>query len=717
MKKLFTITVAVLCTAMAFAEVEPVITAWRTSVNTNDATDFASMYVSDLGSTITGNAGYETGEVTYMWEKSANGSSDWAPYADGLGSETNNIRPIKAGYYRCVVTLTPAAGEPVVVNSNAIQVTATPGSTVSISSNIPVISIRTDAEVMPDCSDPLGSLAKMYTAKQKRSADCKIIWNGEKTDGSANIYSGADFDAHNGKLYYDKKIRINYRGSSSLTKARKNYAFVCGDDNCGDNGKWVKGKEKMFKLSDKKDKDWILYSSNDDNTWMRNKLQLDLYEEMTGNWNSHGRYAKVYINGEDKGLYVFMEKNKDGEARINVDENTGFIFKYDKTDMVDRYPTGVPATDVQGNDVEQNKCTFISKYVGQLTVHTYEIDIDHAFEVVYPEYGDFSTAEWDAKMTTIKGKISAFEDAVKDNDYATLRTLIDYESFADYFIIEELAKNVDGYRISQYFHYKDDNAKLMAEPLWDTELGLGNHEGSVNDNNLLCNESRVTTDDFPIPFWWTGKTGGGKHGKSGTSATGGVNQEIRIGSSNGLLGDACFKAKVKQRWAQQIAAGAPLSESNIQAKLSAYETSSGKSSSAFSGWLIGNNSRTTKLGSIINGWSVSDYVTSVSSSFDGEAPSVLEKQVAMDGSVTMTATATASQGSASLLYSWQRSDDGETNWITVVDDEATASHTFTGINESGYYRCKAKSSDCDCIKYTSDNVLHVVVDQVKVVCK
>lgn len=702
MKKLFTITVAVLCTAMAFAEGEPVITPWRTSVNANDPTDFASMYVSNLGATITGNDGYETGKVTYEWQKSANGSSDWAIYADGLGAATNNIRPIKAGYYRCVVTLTPTAGEPVVVNSNAIQVTATSGSTVSISSNIPVISIRTDAEAMPDCSNPLGSLANMYTAKQKRSADCKIIWNGEKTDGSANIYSGADFDDHNGKLYYDKKIRINYRGSSSLTKARKNYAFVCGDDNCGDNGKWVKGKEKMFKLSDKKDKDWILYSSFDDNTWMRNKLQLDLYEEMTGNWNSHGRYAKVYINGEDKGLYVFMEKNKEGEARINVDENTGFIFKYDKTDMVDRYPTGVPATDVQGNDVEQNKCTFITSNAGKQNVGTYGITIDHGYEVVFPEYGDFTTAEWDAKMSTIMGKVNAFETAVKNQQYATLRTLIDYESFADYFIIEELAKNVDGYRISQYFKIKDADAKIMAEPLWDTELGMAqtSDKGAKETNTLLVENGDMYTDAFPIPFWWTGNGSGSK-------------------GSKGLMADPCFKAKIKQRWAQQTAEGAPLTVANISAKLAAYNVSTGKSYTAITNW-IGNGTssgRLYELGRIINGWSVTDYVTSVSSSFDGDEPTVTEKKISVDGSVTMTATATASQGGASLLYSWQRSDDGETNWITVVDDEASASHTFTEIKESGYYRCKAKSSDCDCIKYTSNNVLHVVVDQVKVVCK
>lgn len=718
MRKLLTLTIAVLSAAMAFAEGEPVIKAWRSTVNTADKTSFASMYVSDLGATITGNPGYATGKVSYLWEKSADGSTGWAEYADGLGSKTDNIRPIKGGYYRCVVTLKPKEGDNVVVNSNSIQVTASAGAAgPSISSNIPVISIRTDAQAMPNCDNPLANNTAMFEAKAKRSADCKIIWNKQTTDGSTAIYDGDDFDAHNGLLYYDKKIRINYRGSSSMTKNRKNYAFACGDDNTGTAGKWVKGKEKMFSLSDKKDKDWILYSSFDDGTFMRNQLQLDLYEEMSMNWNSHGRYARVYVDGVDKGLYIFMEKNKQSEARIDVEED-GFIFKYDKTDKVDRYENPESITLSDGTQVEQTRSTFISSYIGQLNVQTYNILIDHAFEIVYPEYSDFDAAGWAAKVQALKDKISAVETAVKNNNYSTLRTLIDYESFADYFIIEEFAKNVDGYRISQFFKYNTNTAKLKAEPLWDTELGLGNHEGSVNDQNLLAESSRVKTDDFPIPFWWTGYTGGGKHGKSGTDATGEVNKAIHIGSSNGLLGDACFKAKVKQRWAQHTAAGGPLTEANISSKLTTYATSSGMSSSEFSSWVSGNNSRFVNLGAVINGWTVPTYVNSVSANFDGEESTVLEKHVNMEGSVTMEVSATAGQGSSpTLYYSWQRSDDGQTNWVTLVDDVTTTSQTFDNIQESGYYRARAKSSECDCIKYSSSNVLHVIVDQVKVVCE
>lgn len=226
MKKLYSLIIALVGTLTVYAAGEPTITAWRSSVNTNDATDFASLYVSDEGATIKEDPEYATGTISYLWEKSSDGGNTWATYSDGLGEATNNIRPIKGGQYRCTVTLTHADKTIVPVISNAITVTTTSGSKVTISSNIPVISIRTDKADLPaigGCDNaPLCNNKSMFEAKAKRSADCKIIWNGKTADGSSAIYDGSMFDKASGMLYYDKKIRISYRGSSSMTKARRN---------------------------------------------------------------------------------------------------------------------------------------------------------------------------------------------------------------------------------------------------------------------------------------------------------------------------------------------------------------------------------------------------------------------------------------------------------------------------------------------------------------
>jgi len=47
---------------------------------------------------------------------------------------------------------------------------------------------------------------------------------------------------------------------------------------------------------------------------------------------------------------------------------------------------------------------------------------------------------------------------------------IDLNSFIDFFIINEITSNVDGYRLSTYLH-KDRNEKLKMGPIWDLNIG------------------------------------------------------------------------------------------------------------------------------------------------------------------------------------------------------------------------------------------------------
>ena len=109
-----------------------------------------------------------------------------------------------------------------------------------------------------------------------------------------------------------------------------------GDDSCTLDGTWIKDTKKMFNINEvNKERDFILYAAYSDPTMMRNKLALDLYSDMTGSWNSKSRYVELYVNGEYKGVYIFMEKVKEDEGRVQVQED-GYIFKFDKTDVWDR---------------------------------------------------------------------------------------------------------------------------------------------------------------------------------------------------------------------------------------------------------------------------------------------------------------------------------------------------------------------------------------------
>ena len=62
----------------------------------------------------------------------------------------------------------------------------------------------------------------------------------------------------------------------------------------------------------------------------------------------------------------------------------------------------------------------------------------------------------------IKSYVDSFENALASSNFQDpvkgVRKFADIPSFVDYFIVNELSRNVDGYRLSSYF-YKDKNSK------------------------------------------------------------------------------------------------------------------------------------------------------------------------------------------------------------------------------------------------------------------
>ena len=514
----------------------------KLSINQNDFTDFAGLYVSST-SQITG------GELSsYQWQYSTDNVT-WSEYTFGHGADWDNIRPNKVGYYRCLLTY-DFEGKQTIYQSNTLTINATSGASVDFSSKLPVFLVRT-AEDFPRG----GSDSEM---KAKRSVDVKILWN--QNGGSVN-----DADVNNADmLYYDRKARMNYRGSSSLQNPKKSYAFVTGDKNCDPSKKGSVKTKKQKMFGEDAHKDWVLYASYQDDTYMRNVLSYHQYAEMTGLWGPKCRFVELYVDGSYQGIYVFMDKITQDETRVNINEDTGYILKFDKTDISDR-----------------NK-TFITSHTGRLNVQ----ERDHAFEVDFPEDDD---SAWDEKLSAIKQKVDELETAILNNDYEKLATIIDYQSWADWFIINEFTKNVDAYRISCVFTLNSIDDKIVANPIWDYELGWGNRapfNADTNTKTLMVETQSYYNDAFATPFWWIG------YGKSGC---------------NGILGDCKFKELVKERWEKHTAEGGALNTKVLTAKIDSLTKVLATSSTAtsvdydyLSGYWV--PERTRGLNDIINAW-------------------------------------------------------------------------------------------------------------------
>ena len=83
-------------------------------------------------------------------------------------------------------------------------------------------------------------------------------------------------------------------------------------------------------------------------------------------------------------------------------------------------------------------------------------------------------------VPAIKNFVDSFENALSGPNFNdTLigySKYIDVNSFIDLYIINELSRNIDGYRLSTYMYKdRDDNGgKLTMGPFWDYNLAFGN---------------------------------------------------------------------------------------------------------------------------------------------------------------------------------------------------------------------------------------------------
>jgi len=359
----------------------------------------------------------------------------------------------------------------------------------------------------------------------KVNTNGNIIVDEPKVDAQLTILK-------NDIILQETKIGIEFRGSSSQTFPKKSFGFETRDNNNED--------VDVPLLEYPEEEDWILYGPYSDKSLIRNKLIYDLSRDM-GRYASRSEFVEVEINSEYRGVYVFMEKLKRDANRIDLnnlkeDENSGenltggYILKIDK----------LSASDFSGGNIGYTTTnSFKSNYLPLNATASQEIN----FLYEDPSAEDITTEQ----KTYITTYVRNFENALASSQFqdATVgyQTFIDVDSFIDFFILNELSNNVDGYRLSTYLQ-KDKNKKLQMGPIWDFNLAFGNANycsGGATDVWAYKFNERCSTDIWLAPFWW-----------------------------NRLLQDPDFVAKLKQRWGQLR--GSTLSNNTILGKITDYKT-------------------------------------------------------------------------------------------------------------------------------------------------
>lgn len=301
---------------------------------------------------------------------------------------------------------------------------------------------------------------------------------------------------------------IRLRGSSSLHAPKNPYSVEFWDENDRDRSLPILGMNP--------ESDWVFYNGyNYDRAFIRNSVVYELSRRM-GRWASDSRFVEVYVNHnggtltEDDyvGVYVIIERIKQGEGRLgprNVNRSaipppgsidvteegpwTGnYIFKIDR-DRVDEYRLRPPLSTP-------------GAWSGSMVLSRPKL-----YQLDGGPYPSRSAADAGSRQVPyIRAYIDAFEDALlsdRANGFTTrsYTNFIDRDAWVDHVLLNAFACNVDGLRLSAYYH-KPENQRIAAGPIWDFDRSMGSYDSRDNHWNVWYDRNSGDTTRYFTYYWW-----------------------------------------------------------------------------------------------------------------------------------------------------------------------------------------------------------------------
>lgn len=269
--------------------------------------------------------------------------------------------------------------------------------------------------------------------------------------------------------YFKYGITIETRGSSSQSFPKKPFGFTTVMKSQLDTNVSLLGLPEEH--------DWVLNATYNDKSLMRDVLTYELARR-TGRYATRHRYCELFINGNYHGIYVLLEKVKRDKNRVDISK---------------LLPKDTTGTDVTGGYILKIDKTTGNNNGGFSSNGVY-------FQYDYPNGDDMVKQQ----IAYIQNFISTFETSLSGSNFQNpttgFRKYADVSTFIDLSIMNEISKNVDGYRLSTYLFKEKDTkgGKLKMGPIWDFNLAWNN----ADYNNSSSPQGWEIDLSGGAPFWW-----------------------------------------------------------------------------------------------------------------------------------------------------------------------------------------------------------------------
>lgn len=257
-----------------------------------------------------------------------------------------------------------------------------------------------------------------------RSGNMDYIHADKKNDESGYLCL---YTAQGDVNYTGKASKIEGRGNSTWTREKKPYNITLS----------LPGDLLGMGTA----QNWVLLANYYDATNLKNKIVLDYSQNVGLQYTPQGKFVDLYLNGEYAGLYLLCERNEVHPQRVDLTAPGNFLLSTDYSERLQR----------QGKPY---------------------LETDHLSPVFALRIRNSTVTE-----ETMKRIFQSAENAILSEDGVDPVTgknwqdLIDLDSWARKYLVEEIFANVDGGRVSQFYYW--NGGKIYAGPVWDYDLTMG----------------------------------------------------------------------------------------------------------------------------------------------------------------------------------------------------------------------------------------------------
>ena len=272
-----------------------------------------------------------------------------------------------------------------------------------------------------------GEIPVMHIDVQSGSMDYIHMDKDNKESGTLRLYDAA------GKLLCKDTLQtIKGRGNSSWGAEKKPYNLVLSTQKdllgMGAAQRWV-----------------LLAEGYQSSINIRNKIVYDFASAAGLSYSPECRWVDLYLNGEYAGLYLLSERNEVHENRVDISGDGHFLvsleFEYRLQEAGNPY--------VRTDDGQS------------LRIHSSGLE----------------DGELDSIWQSVENALTS-ENGIDPLSGKSWKDLIDMDSWARKYLLEEMFGNGDGGSLSQFFYRRgnDPEGKIYAGPVWDYDMAMGGYD-------------------------------------------------------------------------------------------------------------------------------------------------------------------------------------------------------------------------------------------------